>query len=84
MTSLLCAPLIACAAAGDPVVHVPADLARPPCRPAAGLMAPPAPLPPIAAGERMVDVAARDAAAFNALRRAMIDLQRHIAEFCAD
>lgn len=45
-------------------------------------MAPPPPLPEIRAGERMVEVSARDTAAFNALRRAMIDLQKFVSEEC--
>ncbi len=40
-------------------------------------------LPAIKPGDRMVDVSARDTAAFNALRRAMIDLQRYVIRECA-
>jgi len=69
-------------ASPEPSAVVPADMVRPPCRPAAELMVAPGPLQPIAAGERMVEVSARDTAAYNALRRAMIDLQKHVRERC--
>lgn len=45
-------------------------------------MAEPQRLPAIKPGDRMVEVSARDTAAFNALRRAMIDLQRFVMEAC--
>lgn len=45
-------------------------------------MAAPQRLPDIKPGDRMVEVSARDTAAFNALRRAMIDLQAHILREC--
>ncbi len=45
-------------------------------------MAAPQRLPDIKPGDRMVEVSARDTAAFNALRRAMIDLQRFVMEAC--
>lgn len=76
--------LTGCAARSDPAVHIPVDLVRPSCRPPAGLMAPPLPLPAIKAGDRMVDVSARDTAAFNALRRLTVDLQNFVREECAD
>jgi len=74
--------LAGCSGIADPAVTVPADLVRPPCRPAAELMVAPGPLQPIAAGERMVEVSARDTLAYNAMRRAMIDLQKHVHERC--
>jgi hypothetical protein len=74
--------LAGCTGVADPAVTVPADLARPPCRPAAELMATPGPLQPLVAGERMVEAGARDTLAYNALRRAMIDLQKHVRERC--
>jgi len=45
-------------------------------------MVPPSPLPTIKPGDRMVDVSARDTAAFNALRRAMISLQDFVKGEC--
>ena len=45
-------------------------------------MAAPLPLPSIKAGDLMAEVSARDTAAYNALRRAMIDLQKHVRERC--
>ena len=74
--------LAGCTGVADPAVTVPADLARPPCRPAPDLMAAPLPLPSIKAGDLMAEVSARDTAAYNALRRAMIDLQKHVRERC--
>ena len=83
LTTLLLLASTACAGAKtDPVVAVAPDLVRGPCRPPAGLMAAPQRLPDIKPGERMVEVSARDTAAFNALRRAMIDLQRFVMEAC--
>ncbi len=82
LASVAALALAGCTGVAGPAVAVPADLARPPCRPAAELMVAPGPLRPIASGERMVEVSARDTAAFNALRRAMIDLQRHVAREC--
>lgn len=81
MTALLLIGLTACAG-NKPVAHVPADLVRPPCRPAASLMVAPAPLPPIKPGDRMVEVSARDTVLYNSLRRLAIDLQRHVAKDC--
>ena len=69
-------------ASPEPAAVVPADLVRPPCRPAPDLMAAPLPLPSIKAGDLMAEVSARDTAAYNALRRAMIDLQKHVRERC--
>lgn len=82
LASVAAIALAGCTRVADPAVTVPANLARPPCRPAAELMVAPAPLQPIAAGERMVEVSAGDVVAYNALRRAMIDLQRHVRERC--
>lgn len=69
-------------ASPEPAAMVPADLVRPPCRPSAELMVAPAALQPVAAGERMVEASARDTLAYNALRRVLIDLQRHVRERC--
>jgi len=46
-------------------------------------MVEPKPLPTIKPGDRMVEVSARDTALYNALRRAMIDLQRFVKDECA-
>ena len=83
MTTLLLLASTACAGVRtEPAVTVAPELTRGPCRPAASLMAAPQLLPAIKPGERMVDVSARDTAAFNALRRAMMDLQAHILREC--
>ena len=83
MTMPLLLVLIGCAGAkSDPVVTVAPEITRPACRPAAGLMVPPSPLPTIKPGDRMVDVSARDTMAFNALRRAMISLQDFVKGEC--
>ena len=82
LASVAALALAGCTGVAGPAVAVPADLARPPCRPAAELMVAPGPLQPIAAGERMVEVSARDTLAYNAMRRAMIDLQKHVHERC--
>jgi len=73
--------LTACAS-HEPVAFVPPDLVRPACHPPAGLMVSPQPLPAIRAGQRMTDALADDAASYNALRRAMVALQKHITEWC--
>lgn len=77
--ALLTIPLLAlstaCATRPDaPAVHVPAELARPPCRPPASLMVRPAPLPPLRPGDNMVETSARDTLRYNALRRQTIGL----------
>lgn len=83
LASVAALALAGCTGVAGPAVAVPADLARPPCRPAAELMVAPGPLRPIASGERMVEAGARDTLAYNALRRLLIDLQRHVRERCS-
>lgn len=83
LAAVICLPLLTAGmcVSGDPVVAVSADN-RPPCRPAASLMVEPGLLPAVHPGANMFRTLASWAVAYNALRRAMIDLQRHVAREC--
>lgn len=79
---ILAAALLAGCAAKEPVVTISPDN-RPPCRPAAGLMVDPGPLPPAVPGATMFRTLAAWAVAYGALRRAHRDLIAFVKEECA-
>ncbi len=75
------AALLAGCASKEPAVVISPDN-RPPCRPAAGLMVDPGPLPPAIPGATMFRTLAAWAVSYKAVRRAYLDLQNFVREEC--